>query len=148
MTAVAIAGVCEQSRFGALPRERVLIVNSHPELRVGIVTVLARSRFDVVACETAAEGLALLRAAPRYALVVDYRLADMSGLEFVDACGALGLSPTTVMTTNDPGITAAVDALRAGISDFLPAPFDDRLAQALRRALRERAGSQLPPGAA
>jgi DNA-binding NtrC family response regulator len=105
-----------------------------------IASVLTTARFDVVACSTAAEALALLKLVPSRALVVDHDLADMGGVDFIRVCANEGLSPVTIMTTNKGEISAAVQALREGISDFLPEPYDHRLAQSLRRALGEAGG--------
>jgi len=102
-----------------------------------ISSILFKARFDVVACATAAEGLALLKLAPRSALVVDFHLADMGGVDFVRICLEQELLSATIMTASESEISNAVQALRQGVSDFLPQPYDHRLAQSLRRALRE-----------
>lgn len=117
----------------------VLVVNSRPEPRARITTVLGQASFDVACCATAAEAFALLRVAPRAALVVDHALTDMAGVAFVQACAAAGHEARAVMTAREPRVAAAVDAIRAGVSDFLPEPFDARLAEAVRRALDEPA---------
>ena len=109
-----------------------------------ISSVLFRARFDVIACATAAEGLALFKHAPFSALVVDYQLADMGGVDFIHECAKQGLSPASIMTMSKGEIPAAVQALREGISDFLPEPYDHRLAQSLRRVLREAANQDGP----
>ena len=70
----------------------------------------------------------------------------MGGVEFVQKCTKQGSSPASIMTMSKGEIPAAVQALREGISDFLPEPYDHRLAQALRRALREAANINGPAG--
>lgn len=119
----------------ARPRPSVLVVNPDPAARNRIVAVLA-AQFDVTACASAAEALALLRIARRHAMVVDASL-DNGGtsVELLHACVAAGIAPATVMTTARGQIQTAVEALREGFSDYVPEPYDDRLTQALLSAL-------------
>ena len=119
----------------ARPRPSVLVVNPDPAARNRIVAVLA-AQFDVTACASAAEALALLRIARRHAMVVDASL-DKGGtsVELLHACVAAGIAPATVMTTARGQIQTAVEALREGFSDYVPEPYDDRLTQALLAAL-------------
>lgn len=127
-----------------VPGPGVLVVNSDPAARMRIAAVLAAARFDVSACATAAEALALLKVAPRSALVVASSLDDMGGVEFMQACSAANLAPTTIVTSRKGEITAAVLALREGAEDYVPEPIDERLALSLRRALSDHAKRPLP----
>lgn len=77
---------------------------------------------------------------PSSALVVDYQLPDMGGIDFVQRCARTGLLSATIMTTKKGDIPTAVEAFREGISDFFPEPFDQRLAQSLRHVLGKADG--------
>ena len=117
----------------------VLVVNQDPVARNRIVAVLAAAQFDVSACASAAEALALLRIAPRNAMVVDASLEGGTSVELLHACIAAGVAPATIMTTARGEIESAVEALREGFSDYVAEPFDDRLTQALLSALSSSA---------
>ncbi len=120
------------------PSARVVVVNSKPLARERILSLLSAADMEAVGCATAAEALGLLRAAPCKGLVVDYMLDDMSGLELLRVYRCDGPEPVIVMTAGRGEVGAAVRAVRAGVSDFLPDPPDARIVQALRRALARR----------
>lgn len=119
----------------------VLVVNHDPVARNRIVAVLAAAKFDVSACASAAEALALLRIAPRNAMVVDSSLEGGTSVELLHACVAAGVAPTTIMTTARGEIETAVEALREGFSDYVAEPFDNRLTEALLSALASTSSS-------
>ena len=127
--------VSARSHGGMPSVPSVLVVNPDPRARTRIVAVLSDAQFDVSACASATEALALLRIAPRDAMVVDATLDAASSTDILDACAAAGVAPATIMTTAKGEIGRAVTALRDGYRDYVPAPFDERLAQALREAL-------------
>ena len=124
------------------PAPSVLVVNQDPAARNRIVAVLAAAHFDVSACASAAEALALLRIARRNAMVVDASLEGGTSVELLHACVAAGVAPATIMTTARGEIETAVEALREGFSDYVAEPFDERLTQALLNAL---SSSSHPP---
>ncbi len=115
----------------------VLVVHSNGAARAAIGRLLETAGFEVTPCATAAEALQHLQARPSAALVVDYMLDDMSGFALVHACHAADITPAVVMTAARGEISAAVRAVREGISDFLPGAPDARIVQAVRAALRK-----------
>ncbi len=123
----------------------VLVVNQDPVARNRIVVVLAAAHFDVSACASAAEALALLRIAPRNAMVVDACLEGGTSVELLHACVAAGVAPATIMTTARGKIETAVEAMREGFSDYVAEPFDDRLTQALLTALSSSSDGPAKP---
>ena len=124
-----------EGSVGLKPPPSVLVVNPNPRARARIVSVLEAAHFDVTACSTGAEALALLQAAPREAMVVDARTDGEDGVGVLKACQAAGVTPAMIMTTEKGEIQSAVTAFRAGFRDYVAAPFDERLSQALRKAL-------------
>jgi DNA-binding NtrC family response regulator len=125
----------QEGIVGHKPPPSVLVVNPNPRARARIVSVLEAAHFDVTACATGAEALELLRVAPREAMVVDAHTDDEDGIGVLKACHAVGVTPATIMTTERGEIRSAVTAFRAGFRDYVAAPFDERLSQALRKAL-------------
>jgi two-component system response regulator FixJ len=60
----------------------------------------------------------------------------MSGLELVAKLKEQGVSDPVIVITGHGDVPLAVEAMKAGVSDFLEKPFDDRqLLSAVRRAL-------------
>jgi two-component system C4-dicarboxylate transport response regulator DctD len=130
-----MAGMRADHTAARHPAPSVLVVNQDPVARNRIVAVLAAAHFDVSACASAAEALALLRIARRNAMVVDASLEGGTSVELLHACVAAGVAPATIMTTARGEIETAVEAMREGFSDYVAEPFDDRLTQALLSAL-------------
>jgi len=115
----------------------VLVVHSNSAARGQICRLLEAAGFEPTPCATAAQALERLQAWPSAAMVVDYMLDDMSGFALVHACHAADITPAIVMTAARGEISAAVRAVREGISDFLPGAPDARIVQAVRAALRK-----------
>jgi len=140
-----MAGMRADHAVGRTSPPSVLVVNQDPVARNRIVAVLAAAHFDVSACASAAEALALLRIARRNAMVVDASLEGGTSVELLHACVAAGVAPATIMTTARGEIETAVEAMREGFSDYVAEPFDDRLTQALLSALSSSSSSSISP---
>jgi DNA-binding response OmpR family regulator len=71
---------------------RLLLVEDHPALRIGLTTALERAGLHVVACSTFEEARFRLLAEDFDILVSDIRLGNFNGLQLADL--ARGKSPT------------------------------------------------------
>ena len=80
--------------------------------------------------------------------VVDLRMPGMSGLELQEALARRRVRLPLVIVTAHGDIPLAVAAMRHGAVDFVEKPFvDERLLEAVQRALRVRSGATVaPPG--
>lgn len=69
-------------------------------------------------------------------ILTDVRMPDMNGIELVRRLRSQGVALPVVVMTGHADLSLAVEALRAGVQDFIEKPFDeDVLIDALRRAL-------------
>jgi DNA-binding NtrC family response regulator len=77
--------------------------------------------FALIEAETGAEGLQLAREQKPDCILLDYRLPDLSGLEFLtefaDEMGELPLPVINLTGTDD--VAVAVEAMRRGARDYL-----------------------------
>jgi two-component system response regulator FixJ len=60
-------------------------------------------------------------------LITDVRMPGMTGLELVQRLRSTGYDRPIIMITGHGDIPLAVEAMRAGVSDFIEKPFDDEL---------------------
>jgi len=70
--------------FTAPRRRRLLVVEDNAAERLSISELLGHDDIDIVPVETGGEALAKLRAEPYDCIVLDLRLPDMTGFEFME----------------------------------------------------------------
>lgn len=77
-------------------------------------------------------------------IVTDVRMPEMSGLELVRRLKDRGVDLPVIVITGHGDVPLAVEAMRAGVIDFIEKPFDDEvLMKSIRLALDTRAESEL-----
>src|SRR3546814_11416753 len=66
-----------------------------------------------------------------------------SGIELVEALKARGAAIPIIVITGHADVPLAIQAMKAGVADFIEKPFDDEIMlSAIRRALTQQAGSE------
>jgi two-component system, LuxR family, response regulator FixJ len=94
-----------------------------------------------VAARTYDSAVAFLAAADDLApgcILTDIRMPQMNGLELARHLKARGLPHPVIVITGHGDLQLAVEAIRAGVVDFIEKPFDDEtLLRAVRSALDE-----------
>ena len=133
----------DRQKKPAAPR-RLLIVDDCPEDREAfrrLITDRAAVRYDIKETDCGEDGLALCRAEPPDCVLLDYRLPDLDGIEFLDRLRRqedLLLIPV-IMVTGQASGGLAEQARRSGAQGFL-AKTDlsrDLLQQAVQTAIRD-----------
>jgi two-component system response regulator FixJ len=119
----------------------VHVVDDDPAVRDSIAFLLES---DDLKAKTYESAQALLAALPDLApgcIVTDVRMPEMNGVELVRRLKAVDAPWPVVMITGHADVPLAVEAMKAGVADFIEKPFDDEvLLGAVRAALAERAG--------
>ena len=92
--------------------------------------------------ESAAALLAHADTLARGCIVTDVRMPDMNGLEMVRRLSEMGVRHPVIVMTGHADVPLAIEAVRAGVKDFIEKPFDDEaLLASIRSALADQAGA-------
>ena len=71
-------------------------------------------------------------------ILTDVRMPLMNGLEMVRRLGAIGVRHPVIVMTGHADVPLAIEAMRAGVKDFIEKPFDDEaLLSSIQAALAE-----------
>jgi len=74
-------------------------------------------------------------------IVTDVRMPEMSGVELIGRLKALGVADPVIVITGHADVPMAIQAMKAGVTDFLEKPFsDDAILTAIRSALARQNG--------
>lgn len=128
---------------------RLLFVDDDPRAHDTLELVLP-PEYEMLSARTLAEGRRLADGGEVDLVLLDLMLPDGSGLELLGHLSAAPLGPPVVMLTGVSDVRVAVQAIRAGASDYLVKPYELRtLLATLRTALvngtaRRNGGSQEP----
>jgi DNA-binding NtrC family response regulator len=119
----------------------ILVVEDEAKLRRLIELQLAEEGFHARATPDAETGLQLLRQEPFDLIVTDFKLPGMSGLEFLQAAKRVDATLPVVVMTAYGTVESAVEAMKAGASDYVLKPFS--LAELVLVIRKELASRQL-----
>lgn len=76
-------------------------------------------------------------------IVTDVRMSGTNGMELVDALRSRGATVPVIVITGHADVPLAIQAMKAGVSDFIEKPFDDdAMLNAIRQALAVQAGNE------
>jgi DNA-binding NtrC family response regulator len=101
----------------------ILIVEDEPKMRRLLELNLAEAGYQTLSAESAEGGLVLLREHFIDLVITDLKLPGMGGLEFLQAAKRHDQSIPVVVMTAFGSVETAVDAMKAGASDYVLKPF-------------------------
>ncbi len=116
----------------------VLIIEDEATLGKNLRTYLDRAGFDVVLADTAEGGLAELERFKPDAVLMDFKLPGMNGIEALGRVHEVAPGLPVIVVTGHGTVELAVEAMKAGAYDFLTKP----VPLAKLRILLERAMGQ------
>jgi DNA-binding NtrC family response regulator len=119
-------------------KKRILVVEDEEKLRRVLELQLVSAGFEVSKAATAEEGLKLVDRADM--VLTDLKLPNMDGQEFLAQIRRQNAQVPVVMMTAYGSVETAVEAMKAGATDFLLKPFSlEHLMQVVDKALEVRA---------
>ena len=104
-------------------KQSILIVEDETKLRRVIELQLADEGFLTRAAPDAEAGLQLLGKERFDIVLTDFKLPGMSGLEFLQAVKRVNATIPVIIMTAFGTVESAVEAMKAGASDFILKPF-------------------------
>jgi len=114
----------------------VHVIDDDEAMRESLAFLLDTAGFTAKTYESAVEFLEQIEALPEGCIVTDVRMPELSGLDLVRRLNALGLKHPVIVITGHGDVPLAVEAMKAGVVDFLEKPFNDEtLLAAIRMAL-------------
>lgn len=105
------------------PVGNILIVEDEAKMRRLLELNLGEEGFTTFSAEDAENGLKLLRDNSIDLVVTDLKLPGMNGLEFLQAIKRQNAALPVVVMTAFGSVETAVDAMKAGASDYVLKPF-------------------------
>jgi two-component system nitrogen regulation response regulator NtrX len=119
-----------------MPGKRILILDDEPNIGTSLRLILEREGYAVNIARSIAD--AGKYAATADALLLDVRLPDGSGIDFLRELRARDSAAPAIMISGHGTIAEAVEATRAGAFDFLEKPVGrDKVLLSLKNALEQ-----------
>jgi two-component system response regulator FixJ len=120
----------------------VYVIDDDEAVRESLTFLLETADFTVEAFDSATSFLEQLPNLGPGCVVTDVRMPEMSGLELVKRLREIGVTLPVIVITGHGDVPLAVEAMKAGVIDFIEKPFDNEtILSALRSALAEDGGA-------
>ena len=121
----------------------VHVIDDDNAMRESLAFLLEGGGFQVRTYETAAPFLEGIGGLVGDCIVTDIRMPGMNGLDLVRYLRALGSDLPIIVITGHGDVPLAVEAMKAGVNDFLEKPFDGAsLVNAVHTALNGSAAGR------
>lgn len=101
------------------------VVDDDPAARDSLQFTLSTAGWETRTYESAAGLLERAEVLEAGVVITDVRMPGMNGLELVERLKRLHVAHPVIVLTGHADVAMAVDAMKAGVVDFLEKPFDD-----------------------
>ena len=117
----------------------VHVIDDDEAARESLAFLLDCAGLAVRSYESAAAFLKAVPTMEHGCIVTDVRMPEMSGVELIGRLKALAVTEPVIVITGHADVPLAIQAMKAGVADFLEKPFsDDAILGAIRLALARR----------
>ena len=115
-------------------RFHILVADDEPAQREMVLGFLKKQGFEVIAADSGEKALELFRQDTFDLVLTDQKMANMSGLELLQAVHSINPETPVILITAFGTIEAAVAALKQGAIDYLTKPLNlDELLHRIRQ---------------
>ncbi|MBL8556380.1 MAG: response regulator [Phenylobacterium sp.] len=126
----------------------VFVVDDDDAARDSLVVLLKSDGLTARPFASAHDFLATFDAAARGCIVTDLRMPSMDGIDLIKALKGVGCILPVIVITGHADVSRAVDAMKAGATDFIEKPFDSEQILRAVRACMEENDAAIDAGAA
>jgi two-component system response regulator FixJ len=123
-----------------MPNAFVHVIDDDDAVRDSLAFLLETDGLPVRTYDSAEAFLATLGEGKAGCVITDVRMPGMSGLDLVRRLRDLEAGIPVVMITGHADVPMAVEAMKAGVVDFIEKPFDDELLLGVVRRAVEASG--------
>lgn len=117
---------------------RVLVVDDEETICQGCQRILTPEGFRVETTNDAHQGLSLAAENDYAAILLDIRMPQMDGIEFLEKLRQSKRTVPVIIITGYPSIASAASAMQLGAVDYITKPFTPRaITRAVRRLLSQ-----------
>ncbi len=117
----------------------VHVIDDDEAARQSLEFLLDCGGFAVRSYESAAEFLKGVPTMEHGCIITDVRMPEMSGVDLIGRLKTLAVADPVIVITGHADVPLAIQAMKAGVADFLEKPFsDDAILGAVRSALARR----------
>jgi len=121
----------------------VHVIDDDEAMRDSLSFMLEAANYKCITYDSAIAFLEALHGLAPGCVVTDIRMPEMSGLELVRGLRERSLSLPIIVITGHADVPLAVEAMKAGVADFIEKPFDDEVfLKAIRQAMAQEADQQ------
>lgn len=114
----------------------IMIVDDEAAVRDSLSSVLSTYGYDTLACSTARHALREIEAMKPDCIVLDVRMPEIDGLQMLQLMKKMDGAPPVIIITGHADVPMAVQAMKAGATDFLEKPVvDEDLAASIAAAI-------------
>jgi DNA-binding response OmpR family regulator/glycine cleavage system H lipoate-binding protein len=119
---------------------RLLVVDDEEAICEGCRRIFSRQGIRVEKSSDAVEGLALAASGDFSAVLLDIKMPELDGLQFLEALRVKKPDVPVILMTGYPSVPNAISAIRLGASGFVTKPFTpEEISQAVHKYLRRPA---------
>ena len=116
---------------------RIVIADDEKNMRWVLKQALEAEGYEVAEAADGKEALALVAEQEPDVLIIDHKMPSPDGMEVLRRLRAKGSTFPIIMLTAHGNVQTAVEAMKAGASEYLTKPFDlEELKLSIERALR------------
>jgi DNA-binding response OmpR family regulator len=120
---------------------RLLVVDDEEAICEGCRRIFSRQGFQVEKTSDARVGLNMAEEKDYAAILLDIKMPNMSGIEFLEALRAKKPNIPVILMTGYPSVPNAVSAIRLGAAGYVTKPFTpEEISQAVHKYVQRPAG--------